>query len=245
MKKKHWVVLICVVAIVVLAAVPFIINEAYKVNSGYTTLWGAPDMLAFYGAVLGAIGTIALGALALWQNHVFEIENDKAQKIIEHISTRSNEINMINNIVTYEVARLNRLSNLFDEFIKYCNPRIVIDLMVEYHNHTYSYIVAKQKSASLYLLLSIEIKNNKTDDSSDVNKALDSFFDLINQFFDDYSKTRTYNKELFNKLGEAEVELIVQKEAYLSHMRNREKQLLFEELSLKEIRLLYEEKRGN
>lgn len=41
-----------------LIGIPLIINEAYKFNSGYITLWGASDVLSYYGAVLGGGSTL-------------------------------------------------------------------------------------------------------------------------------------------------------------------------------------------
>lgn len=64
---KYWWVVI--VAILIGFIIPLLINEAYKVDNGYITFWGASDMLTFYGELLGFAGTIALGALALYQNN--------------------------------------------------------------------------------------------------------------------------------------------------------------------------------
>ena len=63
--QKWWVWLI---ALAIILAVPFAINESYKAGKGYQTLWEAKDVLSFYGSFLAFLGTIALGALALWQN---------------------------------------------------------------------------------------------------------------------------------------------------------------------------------
>ncbi len=38
--------------------VPVIINESYKANNGYVTMWGAAEVLSYYGTVLGAFITI-------------------------------------------------------------------------------------------------------------------------------------------------------------------------------------------
>ena len=69
MSKKWWFGLILIIIIVfMLFGVPVLINEMYKLNRGYTTAWGANDVLSFYGAILSFIGTVVLGALALWQS---------------------------------------------------------------------------------------------------------------------------------------------------------------------------------
>lgn len=56
---KIW--LLILVSVFLVFGVPIIINELYKKNSGYLTLWGAADVLSFYGAILS--GLIAVGSL--------------------------------------------------------------------------------------------------------------------------------------------------------------------------------------
>ncbi len=48
--------------------IPFVINESYKFGKWYHTLWGADDVLAFYGSFLSFIGTVVLGYVAIKQN---------------------------------------------------------------------------------------------------------------------------------------------------------------------------------
>ncbi len=51
-------IIVIVTLVIVAIAVPFIINELYKANDGYMTIWGAEEVLAFYGELLGALATI-------------------------------------------------------------------------------------------------------------------------------------------------------------------------------------------
>lgn len=39
----------------VLVGIPILINECYKAGGGYITMWGASDVLSYYGTVVGAI----------------------------------------------------------------------------------------------------------------------------------------------------------------------------------------------
>ena len=48
--------------------IPFVINESYKFGKWYHTLWGADDVLAFYGSFLSFLGTVVLGIIAIYQN---------------------------------------------------------------------------------------------------------------------------------------------------------------------------------
>lgn len=50
-------------AVFLIAGIPIIINECYKANCGYLTVWDGADMLGYYGTVLGSI--IAVATLAI------------------------------------------------------------------------------------------------------------------------------------------------------------------------------------
>lgn len=54
--KKFWGAFLFAFFLVV--GIPIIINEAYKVNKGYLTVWGGPEVLSYYGTLLGAAATI-------------------------------------------------------------------------------------------------------------------------------------------------------------------------------------------
>ncbi|MEF9984490.1 MAG: hypothetical protein RR710_08115 [Oscillospiraceae bacterium] len=60
--KKWWLYLLGVVMIAIMIAIPFIINMSYKygltIENPIITMWGAEDVLNFYGTLLGAISTI-------------------------------------------------------------------------------------------------------------------------------------------------------------------------------------------
>ena len=51
-----------IIAVILIFGIPILINESYK-HGGYITMWGAADVLSYYGAVLGA--SIAVGTLAV------------------------------------------------------------------------------------------------------------------------------------------------------------------------------------
>lgn len=86
--KKHKIsfVLICISVFIFLVGVPFIINLLFKFNSNISVLeaeWSAGDALGYYGAVLSFVGTVVLGALALYQNHIIKTDADKKAKLLE------------------------------------------------------------------------------------------------------------------------------------------------------------------
>ena len=70
--------LICLAVLFLLIGVPLIINILFKIPATTTFLeaeWNASDALAYYGAILSFIGTVVLGALALYQNHIIREES--------------------------------------------------------------------------------------------------------------------------------------------------------------------------
>lgn len=57
--KKFWKRCGFVALIVLLVVgIPLIINECYKPNKGYLTVWGGEDVLSYYGTLLGAVATV-------------------------------------------------------------------------------------------------------------------------------------------------------------------------------------------
>ena len=58
MPKKKFVIAVFLASIFF---IPIGINELYKAGAGYVTVWGAADVLSYYGTILGAITTV--GAL--------------------------------------------------------------------------------------------------------------------------------------------------------------------------------------
>ena len=86
--KKHRVLfaLICVVILLLLMGIPFVINILFKINAttdSFVAEWAAGDALGYYGAILSFLGTVVLGALALYQNHIIKTEADKKAALAE------------------------------------------------------------------------------------------------------------------------------------------------------------------
>ena len=56
-------ILSIITAIFLIVGIPIIINECYKADCGYITVWDGVDVLGYYGAILGSI--IAAATLAI------------------------------------------------------------------------------------------------------------------------------------------------------------------------------------
>ena len=100
-KKQALKVTLLIVALAVfIIGGPFAINEAYKAGNGYVTMWGAEDVLSYYGAILGATATIVALALTIWftkrqiqRDAYLKNETDKWRQVESTIGSILNEIN--------------------------------------------------------------------------------------------------------------------------------------------------------
>lgn len=57
-RKLLLIIFVILLALIFLFGVPIIINELYKLETGYITVWEATDVLAYYSTIFGAVATI-------------------------------------------------------------------------------------------------------------------------------------------------------------------------------------------
>lgn len=104
MKKSwiKWFVIGLLAVIVFVVGIPIIINECYKTNSGYMTMWGAADVLSYYGTILGVlvaaatiVVTISFTQKQIQRESVLKTETEKWAKIEEIFATALDTINPI------------------------------------------------------------------------------------------------------------------------------------------------------
>lgn len=93
---------IILLALFLIVGVPLIINECYKANCGYITVWDGADVLGYYGAILGSIIAVAtLGITIIFtkkqiQRESFvKTETEKWSKIEAVFADVLDEINPI------------------------------------------------------------------------------------------------------------------------------------------------------
>ena len=108
MKKSwiKWLIIGLLAVIVFVVGVPIIINECYKTNSGYMTMWSAADVLSYYGTILGVlvaaatiVVTISFTQKQIQRDSVLKTETEKWTKIEGIIATALDEINPIHPLV--------------------------------------------------------------------------------------------------------------------------------------------------
>jgi len=141
--------------------IPVIINQLYKSNTGYITLWGAADVLVYYGSFSAAVGSIVLGTIA-WK------QNERLAKIEENDFVAKNAcMGFIYNIVIYGVKQRVCNLELYDEQIAtsleqdktqedYSSFSIEIGMKMKDH-------VATLVRIKSILLIVSELKSSKTE----------------------------------------------------------------------------------
>lgn len=86
-KHKVFLVLISLAVLFALVGIPLIINLLFKFNCGISMFqaeWSAGEALGYYGSVLSFVGTVVLGALALYQNHIIKEEANNRSLELEN-----------------------------------------------------------------------------------------------------------------------------------------------------------------
>lgn len=101
--RKSWIkwILIGVVATIgLVVGIPLIINECYKANSGYITIWTAADVLSYYGTILGTlvavitiVVTIGFTRKQIQRESYIKSEHEKWAKIESIITEALGRIN--------------------------------------------------------------------------------------------------------------------------------------------------------
>ena len=88
--RGRWLLIGTLSAIILVVGVPFIINECYKKNDGYITVWNAADLLSYYGTIVAAgIGIVGVYFTVYIANKNYR--DDAKNRILPYIA-----INVIN-----------------------------------------------------------------------------------------------------------------------------------------------------
>lgn len=113
---KAVVCLIIGFVLLLIVAPPLIIAKLYlKGCSKPNTPFSADNLILYFGSVLTFFGTVALGALALWQNRSFKIENEKSQN---SLIDATEKLKIANEIIAQEYQKQVDISNKLLEMQK-------------------------------------------------------------------------------------------------------------------------------
>lgn len=122
--------------------IPVIINECYKKDCGYSTVWNGTDVLNYYGSILGsAIAVIALVITIIFTRRQIQRENylktekekwDKIENIIANILDEMNPISI--HMKTVHIGFIDPIQSI-QEWQKYSlNCKTASDQLCAYLN---------------------------------------------------------------------------------------------------------------
>ena len=200
--------------------------------------------------------TIILGLLALWQNQRFKEENDKSQERLEKISNRTNELQIISQLIEHENERINLLRTLFQEFFEVCScSTIVAEYRDASKNKADNLSSSTRKASQIRISYQILIqqlfmdkrKNTQVDSLVEyAGKLSTSAIGLILSFTIEQKESHLKNdengeiKRLTNKQLQIEEALNKEFYIYITALEKERNALLFEDHSLKELQEMYQ-----
>ena len=231
--KKYQIILIAIAMITMPIIAILIVWCTLEYN-----IFDNPD---FWYGYMSYFGTIVLAAVALWQNYIFKEENDTSQTRLENINKQSNEINTINKILEFEYTRIHKLYSLLDDLEKSCHPNNIAITMNGCLDQRVTILQACEKCDFLYLAVSRELRIDKRQ-CEIKDKLLELCFEMYTAAI---ALLNEYDKEPYDvsqreaELSEIWNQYFITKEKYINSTQGDFQRLLYETLSLDEIRKIY------
>lgn len=236
-----WAIVSCLFALII-----HILFEIPAPNEWFDPEWEAGDLLTY-------ASTVALGLLAIWQNQKFKEENDKAQELMdaqntaaqerfERISMKANELSAISRIADLESEYIRSLNEALENFYKECdlNGRLFEwgdpdsasgAIISSGHRIIESYEHVKQLLYGGYCLRQYDIK--------EFCKQCETLQSRAIHIINNHLQTKDERIEGLPELIEAQLAFVTSKRKYLSMRQRALYHILFEEMTLDEIRALY------
>lgn len=122
-KNLLWVI---IGAVFLIAGIPIIINECYKANCGYLTVWDGADMLGYYGTVLGSIIAVATLAITI----VFTKKQIQRDSFLKNENEKWDRLKAIFMQTLSDINPLRVLKDVMDNGIT--DPTKAINLLQRY-----------------------------------------------------------------------------------------------------------------
>lgn len=178
--KIKYIIETVIIVIFLMAGVPIIINEAYKTNSGYLTLWNAADVLSYYGTIIGAIATI----IALVITISFTRKQIHRDSYLKRESEKWSRTESVFSEIITSINPMRPLIETMDNGIS--NPNIAIGTFQKYQLSCR--IATDQLNAVLNTADFPKVKIL----IEEINKSSESFFQICQEEIAAYSKLRDF-----------------------------------------------------
>lgn len=239
---KHWLGSWATLSIVYACIIQLLFSFPAP-NKFLVAHWGAGDILTY-------ASTVSLGLLAMWQNKKMQEENDVAQKELEDIIMRSNELNMISKIIDHEERRIQNLQEKMISYMQSCDPQAIGVALKDDDKKVYLTNITEleKKIDKLFFEIGSLLNEDKT--------ALTPIKQNLKQSFGSlYLKTKNYIngiqrgeiniydavviQNMATDLAHGRDKFLEDKEIYLRGQKEKLRVIMFENLSVEEIRKMY------
>lgn len=243
-KMKQWVkkhmILSWVIASILYAFIIHCLFSYYPSNTWLIAKWTAGEILTY-------ASTVSLGLLAVWQNKKFQEENDIAQDRLESIIKYSNELSIIGKICEYEVDNIHRLRKSLDDFSQICDPQNICSHYISKTSQNLEVLstmaMLEQKLIYCFFQLGRELRIDlelKQNDETPVKKTFCAYYRMGKEFINKLKTEPLENCEQdIIALSKARDAFCEEGEKYLVEQEKKLNKLLYEDLSVDEIKSLY------
>lgn len=237
--KKH-MILMWAMGSILYAFIIHCLFSVYPQNPWFIAKWSAGDILTY-------VSTVSLGLLAVWQNKKIQSDNDIAQERLENIIKHSNEIEIINKIVEYEIENLRELKNAFDDFSCACDPQIIASYYANNSGEVIriksAMVTAEQNLDSCFFKLARELRLDmklKQNDETPIKKPFATYYrvgkELISKLQED--PLQPFENQMV-QLAIARDAFVKEREQYLVEREEKLNTLLYGNLGIDDIKELY------
>lgn len=248
--KYGWIVIWAIGSVIFAFALHCLFSMEAR-SDFFQAKWSAGDLLTY-------TSTVILGLLALWQNQRFKEENDKSQERLEEISNRTNELQIISQLIEHETERINLLRKSFQEFFEVCAcSNIVAEYRDTSENKSDNLSRSTRRTSQIriaYQILTQQLCMDKRRNSQadglieDAGRLGTSAIGLILSF------TIEQKENHLKKDEDGEIQRWVEKQlqieealnkefyAYMTVLEKERNALVFENHSLKELQEMYQKK---
>lgn len=238
--KENKMIKVWIIASVLYAVIVHLLFKTPAPKEWMIASWSAGEILTY-------VSTVSLGLLAVWQNRRFKEENDIAQKRLEAISEKANELSSINKIVEIEYDRLKQVKEAMDDFSISCDPSLIAD---EYAKKSvlrsvngYSLLEKEQRINDNFFRVSRLLRLDHTldgDDKAPIKKAVVDYYNLGRSIVETLKKdSNTLEKIDIDRLKEIRDTFLTQKEHYIKSLEIKLYQVVYGNMSLAEIKKMY------
>ena len=197
--KSLIAVLIIIGTLIFIFGIPIIINELYKTDDGYVTLWGAADVLSFYATILSSLITIVVLIITLHYNKkdmnkelkFYMSQTNTPFFVLDNVSLIKDTHNFNKNkdgwVMDYRINQRGSLYNTTIEptitfSIKNVGSGVALEALYQDSNtsepNNLTQILNPSDSSSIYLDIKNELHNMYTKNVGSKNKVFCKNFNI-------------------------------------------------------------------